>query len=172
VLGCSVEPGSSEEDALRRQEREITDRSEIDAVIRGCEVCRLGLCDGGVPYVVPVNFGYDGRTVYVHTAREGRKLDIIRRHPRVCVEWDRPGELVTAPKACGWTMRYRSVIAMGTVRILEDDAARRRALDRIMAQYGGEGEWTYGDAVLARTRLLAIELDEISGKCSVAKDSA
>ena len=46
---------------MRRSDREITGRSRIDEIIRGCEVCHLGKADGGEPSVVPVSFGYDGR---------------------------------------------------------------------------------------------------------------
>ena len=45
---------------MRRSEREITNRTEIDAIIRSCQVCRVGLADGIEPYIVPMSFGYDG----------------------------------------------------------------------------------------------------------------
>jgi len=73
---------------MYRRDQEITDRIEMDRIIHTAMVCRLGLSDDGQPYVVPLNFGYDGSVVYMHSARQGRKLEIISRNPRVCLEFD------------------------------------------------------------------------------------
>lgn len=57
---------------MRRSEREIKDRKVIDDMIRRSRVCRLAMCDEDRPYVVPLNFGYDGSFLYFHAAQEGR----------------------------------------------------------------------------------------------------
>ena len=62
---------------MRRRDREITSRQEIDAIIRAAEVCRLAFADRDEPYVVPVSFGYDGEALFIHTAKTGRKLEFI-----------------------------------------------------------------------------------------------
>lgn len=111
---------------MRRTEKEIQDRAEIDAIIRGCQVCRLGLADGTEPYVVPLCFGYDGNALYFHCTQQGRKLEILRRNPRVCFELDVVEGMVEAEPACGWSIRYRSVIGVG--EIMEDPTAKQRAL--------------------------------------------
>ena len=81
---------------MRRNDREIKDRKEIDGIIRRCRVCRLAMCDDGQPYIVPLNFGYDGRFLYFHAAPEGRKIDIIKRNNRVGFEFDILHDIVTA----------------------------------------------------------------------------
>ena len=63
---------------MRRKEREITELSDIEAVIRKSLFCRLGLSDDNWPYVVPLCFGYEDRRVYVHGSLEGRKTDILQ----------------------------------------------------------------------------------------------
>jgi nitroimidazol reductase NimA-like FMN-containing flavoprotein (pyridoxamine 5'-phosphate oxidase superfamily) len=55
---------------MRRKDREITDRAEIDTVLNEATVCRIGLADNGEPYVVPMCFGYDGTFLYLHSAPE------------------------------------------------------------------------------------------------------
>ena len=107
----------------------------MDAIMACCRVCRLGLCDEGQPYVVPVSFGYDGESVYIHGAGEGRKVEVLKRNSRVCLEFDLLNELVTAEQACSWTMRYESVVAFGRARFLDDAEEKHRALCCIMAQY-------------------------------------
>jgi len=148
---------------MRRAEKEIGARQDIDRIIRGCRVCRLGMCDGGAPYVVPVCFGYEDGVVYVHSAKVGRKIDILRNNPRVCVEFDEAGEVVEAPKSCGFGMRYRSVIGFGTARFVDDTAARARGLSAIMRQYTGR-EFAFSEDEARSVVVLAIPLDQATGK--------
>ena len=56
---------------MRRTDKEIPSRGEIDAVIRGCQVCRIALALENEPYIVPVSFGYDGASLFFHTAGSG-----------------------------------------------------------------------------------------------------
>ena len=73
---------------MRRQEREIRDEAEIQEILEKGLVCRLGLYDGQYPYVVPLNYGYRNGCIYFHCAREGRKIDILKKNDRVCIEVD------------------------------------------------------------------------------------
>lgn len=95
------------EKRMRRNDREIKDRKDIDGIIRRCLVCHLATCDNGQPYVVPLNFGYDGRFLYFHAAPEGRKIDIINKNNRVGFEFDILHEIVTAQQACDWGGKIR-----------------------------------------------------------------
>ena len=95
---------------MRREEREIRDQTDVLAVMKEALVCRLGFSDDGMPYVVPMNFGLRENCIYLHCAREGRKLDIIRKNDQVCFEMDLLREIKQGPKACGWGARYKSVI--------------------------------------------------------------
>ena len=83
---------------MRRKEREVTDIKEIREVLDSCKVCRLGIADEGGAYIVPLNYGYrleDGvLTLYFHGAKEGKKLDLIRKNPEVGFEMDGRHELM------------------------------------------------------------------------------
>jgi len=148
---------------MRRQEREITDRGAIDAIIRRCRVCRLGLSDDGQPYVVPLSFGYDGTHIYFHAAHEGRKVDILKRNSRVCFEFDLLEELISADKACNWSMRYQSVIGFGSAEFVTEPGAKIAALNCVMDQYSGRS-WTFGEQEVAATLVVRVRIDEIGGK--------
>jgi len=150
---------------MRRGEREITARAEIDAIIRESRVCRLGLADGGRPYVVPLCFGYDGKALYFHCAREGRKLDILRSNDQVCFEFDVVERFVEAEQGCGWSLRYRSVIGFGTASVIDDPAERLAALDHLMAQYS-ERRFTFSPESVARTAVVKVEIRSVSGKAT------
>ena len=73
---------------MRRKDREITDRAEIEAILNEAMVCRIGLADDGEPYVVPVSFGYEDGSVYIHSAPEGKKIaPDWRRTPAAASRW-------------------------------------------------------------------------------------
>lgn len=155
---------------MRRHDKQITDPEEIDAIIRASKVCRLALALDNEPYLVPVNFGYDGQALYLHTAAAGRKIDFFENNPRVCFAFETEHQLLEDPQvACRWTMLYASVIGYGTIRELETEDEKRFALNRIMLQYSGRDDWSFADRELPATRLWRIEIESLSGKRSPAR---
>ncbi len=151
---------------MRKKEKEITDPAVLEEIIARARVCRVAMCDDDIPYMVPMNFGYREGRVYLHSAREGKKLDILRRNPRVCFEVDTDHELVRADHSCGYDMRYRSVIAFGRASLVEDEEERRRGLDAIMEHYGEEGPHLYRERNLSLTAVIRIDIEEMTGKAN------
>ena len=150
---------------MRRAEREIKDRSTIEEILRRATVCRLAVCDGNVPYVVPLSFGYRDNRLYFHSAPEGRKMETIKANPHVCFEVDVDHEIVPGEIPCGWTVRYRSVIGFGKARLLEDVAQKKRALDIILGHYG-RGPFEYPEGAIDEVAVVVIEIDSLTGKQS------
>ncbi|HYA14991.1 MAG TPA: pyridoxamine 5'-phosphate oxidase family protein [Syntrophales bacterium] len=148
---------------MRRSKDEIKERAEIDAIIRKSRVCRLGLCDGEEPYIVPLCFGYDGKALYFHSATEGRKIDVIRKNNRVCVEFDIPGEMKESEQGCKWGITYRSVIGFGAAEIVDDGEAKREALAILMAQYSDKN-YTFPDDLVTKTAVIKVIIARITGK--------
>jgi len=153
---------------MRRSEKQITDRTDIDEIIRGSRACHLAMCDGQHPYVVPLCFGYDGSALYFHCAREGRKIDILCKNPKVCVEFDIPGDTVEADEACVWGLKYRSVIAIGRAELIESAAEKREGLRCLMNQYAPSRQsWSFPDAAVDRVTIVKVLIEEITGRQSV-----
>ena len=150
---------------MRRTEKEVGNRVEIDAIIRRSQVCRLGVSDQGSPYVIPLCFGYDGQVLYFHCAREGRKLDIIRQNDRVCVEFDVVEGLAAAEQGCNWGMRYQSVIGFGRAEIVDDAADKEQALMLIMAQYS-KRVFSFPPEAVKRTTIVRVRIERLTGKQS------
>lgn len=148
---------------MRRAEREIKDRETIEEIIRKATVCRLGLCDGGMPYVVPLSFGYEDNRLYFHSAPEGRKIEVIKANPNVCFEVDLAEEYVDAEVPCGWTLKYRSVIGFGTAHLLETVEDKKRALDVILAHYS-DGKYEYPPGALDKVAVVRVDIDNMTGK--------
>ena len=150
---------------MRRTDKEIADRKEIEHILRRSTVCRLALVDAGRPYLVPLCFGYEAGVLYFHSAPVGKKIDILKKNGDVCFECDADTIAVPADTPCGWTMRYRSVIGYGIAGFVEDLRGKRAALDVIMRQYA-EGTHEYSDEALRKTAVIKVEIRELSGKKS------
>jgi nitroimidazol reductase NimA-like FMN-containing flavoprotein (pyridoxamine 5'-phosphate oxidase superfamily) len=155
---------------MRRSDREITGRERIDEIIQGCEVCHLGMAAGNEPYVVPVSFGYDGRFVYFHSAREGKKIDLITANPSVCVQFERHVVLLPSEEAaCDWSFAFESAIGFGVVEEVRDPRSKVAGLNQIMLHYSGR-EWELDASTLARTRVWRVSIEELTGKRSSLKE--
>ena len=150
---------------MRRAEKKISDRAELDSIIRQASVCRLALCDEGTPYIVPVCFGYQDNNLYFHSAGEGRKLKILERNNLVCFEMDIDTRLVVNSKPCDWSMRFLSVIGTGRAHQVEDPAEKIEALNRIMSHYSGP-PGDYDQDLIDKTTVIRIEIESMTGKKS------
>ncbi len=124
---------------MRRADREVKDKAEVIKIIEKCDVCRIALSDDNVPYVVPMNFGYDydnGELVlYFHGASEGKKHDIIKKNPRACFEMDCSHRLIEAERAEDYTMEFESVIGDGKIYRITDKDEKIKALKHLMKNY-------------------------------------
>jgi len=148
-----------------RRDREITDEREIEAIIRKATICRLALSDNGIPYVVPLNFGYKDKSIYFHSAPKGKKLDIIRRNNEVCFELDVDHELVRADVPCKWGMKYRSVIGFGKAFLVEDFEEKIMALNTIMQHYW-DNSHEFPETRVDEVAIIRVDIRSMTGKQS------
>ena len=150
---------------MRRQDHEISDRSEMESILKEAVVCRLGCVDGGRPYVVPLSFGYREGKIYIHSAPEGQKINILEKNPDCCVEVDEYGEVIRDEKPCNWGMRYRSVICRGKAYFITDTDEKKTGLNCIMDHYGA-GPQVFLEKELQNVCVIRIDIDEMTGKKS------
>jgi uncharacterized protein len=153
--------------AMRKKEYEITDFAEIEEILGKTWVCRLGLADGGTPYIVPMNFGYRDRALYFHTGHAGKKIDILKKNNTVCFEVEIDAAPVRSDTACGWGMTYRSIVGTGRASFIDDPAGKKQALDIIMAHYDGTGPWEYRQASFEKACIIKVEIETITGRKTV-----
>jgi len=148
---------------VRRTDRELTDRTDIEQIIRSARICRLAMVDDGEPYIVALNFGFQGTTLYFHSALEGRKIGLLKKGPKVCFQIDTEHELVTADLPCNWGMRYASVVGYGVSRFIEGLEEKRAALSIIMAQYS-DADFSFSEDAVAATAVFAVDIATMTGK--------
>lgn len=144
----------------------ITEPAEIEAIIRKCPYCMVGLTDTeGNPYVVPMNFAYRNGTIYLHSGPEGSKVEMAERHPRVCITFCEGHELVYMHQqvACSYSMKSRSVMCRGNVRFIEDVDEKRNLLDIVMRQYV-DYEFKYSEPAVRNVKVWEVEVEEMTCK--------
>lgn len=154
---------------MRRKDKQIENKETIEKVINESLVCRLALAKENVPYLVPVSFGYDGKCLYVHTAKEGKKIDYLESNNQVCFEFDINVKTIEHESvACKWTTSYQSVIGFGKMTEITDFEEAAYALNQIMLHYSGK-EWEMTEKMLATVKMWKIEIEEMTGKESAMK---
>lgn len=155
---------------MRRSDREIKDKAEIIAVIDKCNVCRLALSHDNIPYVIPMNFGYeylakeDRLTLYFHSANEGKKLDIMRENPNACFEMDCSHKLIEAEEAWGYSMEFESVIGNGTLSLCTEREEKIKGLSVLMKNYARDREFQFPDTVLKAVTVFKLTVTGFTGK--------
>ncbi|MDF1550729.1 MAG: pyridoxamine 5'-phosphate oxidase family protein, partial [Bacteroidales bacterium] len=154
---------------MRRTDKELIDIKLIENIIKQSLVCRLALSKNNMPYLVPVSFGYDGKNIYVHTAKEGKKIDYLESNNIVCFEFDINVKTIEHESvACKWTTAYQSVIGFGKMFEITDFLEAKYALNQIMMQYSGK-EWELNEKMLSTVKMWKIEIEEMTGKESAMK---
>ncbi|GHV55120.1 pyridoxamine 5'-phosphate oxidase [Spirochaetia bacterium] len=154
---------------MRRSDREVTGVDEKLKIIDACRVCRLAMCDGDRPYVIPLNFGYEYNdgvlTLYFHGAREGRKIDILKKNNHVCFEMDGEHEFTVAENDCEYGFNFASIIGFGTLEFIEDKNEKSRGLSFLMKHQTGEDrEFFFDNATLNATMVCKVRVEEFTGK--------
>jgi nitroimidazol reductase NimA-like FMN-containing flavoprotein (pyridoxamine 5'-phosphate oxidase superfamily) len=151
---------------MRRKEKEIKEKAIIEEIIKQSQVCRLAMVDQDKPYVVPMSFGYDGSHIYFHSAQEGRKMEVLKKNPNVCFEFDEMIKLMKSKEACDWGVSFKSVIGEGKAVLLDDITEKTHAFGVIMAQYS-KRIFEFPKESLEKTALIKVVITRLAGKQSV-----
>lgn len=151
---------------MRRSDRQVSDLSQIYDILRRCDTVTLGLNGGSEPYLIPMTFAAameNGQiVVYFHSARGGRKWEILGRDPHVCVE----GHIYykTVEKNGGITAQYESVIGTGVAEPVTEKADKIAAFRLMLEQYKHSGFPAQSCKGLDHCDIFRVPLTEVSGK--------
>ena len=154
---------------MRRLDRNIDRMEDILSVLDHSKICHLAMVGkDNQPYVVPLNYGYeykrDQLSLFMHCAKEGQKLDILRANPSVCFEADNAGSLITGPQACNYSQKYESVIAFGQADIVNSIEVKLHGLDCIMQHQAGNKSWDFDPQSVSRVEVIRVTVSSITGK--------
>jgi nitroimidazol reductase NimA-like FMN-containing flavoprotein (pyridoxamine 5'-phosphate oxidase superfamily) len=143
------------------------DRETVYSILDCGFVCHVGFNADGQPYVIPTNYGRSGDTLYLHGSAASRMLRTLSEGVPVCVTVTHVDGIVLARSAFHHSVNYRSVVILGTARLVEDPAEKMEAL-RIFTEHVMKGRWDDvrqpNEQELKATTVLALPLDEVSAK--------
>lgn len=153
---------------MRRQDREVTDMKEILWIVDKAKILHLGMMEEKYPYVIPMHFGYayeQGRLVfYLHCAREGHKLDVLRKNPNVCVELETDVELVPGGDVpCQYGAAFASVIGRGTAELVEEEEEKIKGLKLLMKNQT-QRDFSFDSKMAATVAVIKIVTEEVTAK--------
>ena len=151
---------------MRRDEKEITDRNLIEEILNKATTCRIAMIDGDFPYIIPVNYGYKDNCIYIHSANEGKKIDVIKKNNNVCFEVEIDEEIVETDIPCTWSVNYQSVIGFGKAFILDSNDDKINGLNVLMEHYTGRTKHEYQQKSMEEMIIIKIEISSMTGKKS------
>lgn len=152
---------------ITRRELEVTDTQEIIEILDKCKIVHIAMVDDGEPYVVPLNYGYtmeeDQLTLYLHGALKGRKIDVMRKNPKVFFEMNCDVVPFDGKIACQFGTAYSSIMGRGEAEILEDVEEKKAGLSLFMkSQTGMDFEFT--DKMVSAVSVIRIKVKDYTVK--------
>ena len=152
---------------MTKRERQVTDENQIRHILDAAKVLRLGLAVDNEPYVVPMNYGYtleNGKLVlYLHSAVQGKKLDMMRANPKVFFELDCDLAPFEGEKPCQYGLVYSSVMGRGTAAIVEDTAGKIEAMKLLMKTQTGK-DFEFNEKLVSIVAVIRIDVAEYTAK--------
>ena len=149
---------------MRRKKQVLSQKEVEDILHKGTSGVLALLGDNDYPYAVPISYVYDDGKVYFHSAKSGHKIDAIQRTAKAsfCVI----DEDLVVPEE--YTTYFRSVIAFGRIRIVEDDSEKRAAIEKLAIKYAPEDTAANRDYAISREWkplcMLEMTIDHVTGK--------
>ncbi len=152
---------------ITRRELEVTDRNEIVGILDKCKIVHVAMVDDGMPYLVPLNYGYtldgDQLVLYMHGGLQGRKIDVMRKNPNVFFEMNCEVVPFDGNVACQYGTSYSSIMGFGTVEILEDVEAKKEGLSLFMKSQTGQ-DFVFTDKMVSAVNVMKITVKEYTAK--------
>ena len=152
---------------MTKRERQVTDPAQIAHILDTGKVLHLGLAVNNEPYVVPMNYGYtmeDGKLVlYLHSALQGKKLDMMRTNPNVFFEIDCDLMPFEGRVPCQYGLVYSSIMGRGTARIVENVEEKKQAMSILMKTQTGK-DFSFEDRLVSIVAVIRIDVSEYTAK--------
>jgi len=153
---------------MRRKDRAVTDTEQIRSILDNIKTCRLAMVDDGRPYVIPLSYGYTlsekALTVYFHSAKSGRKIDVLKKSPSVCMEISTEGEPnFSGGNACEYGLYYSGIIAFGNAEFVYDYEEKNVALKLITKHQSGV-ETSFTEAQTETVAVLKVQTTDFTAK--------
>lgn len=137
---------------MRRKKQEMTKERTEAVLLKNTNGVLSVVGEDGYPYGVPVSFAYQDGCLYFHGAKEGKKIDAIRKNPKVSFTVVDEDTVVSAE----YTTYFRSAIVFGEAEVVTEEAERRKAFLALAEKYSREESAESKEAVIGRSGSKAV----------------
>jgi len=148
---------------LRRKDRALKEDESLEILAKS-NYSVLCVFDGNYPYGIPVNCVYEDGLIYIHSAKEGHKIESIRSFDRVCFTVVGSSQVMEN----GFSTKYESVIIFGKAEILQDEQvipALKKLAKKYSPDYTNEAERIIHDSFKA-VAVIRIKIEHVQGKAN------
>jgi len=139
-------------------------------VIKSVQICHIAMVDHeGKPYVLPFNFGTDDEYIWFHSGKTGRKNEILKLHPSLCIAFSNNQEIGSRHEhvACSYFMKYKSVLVYGEVEVVEDYDLKVKGMNIIMKHYTGKDDFKYNAPSINNLEIFRLKTNNMTGKAYI-----
>lgn len=149
---------------MRRKKQALSQQEIVDILHQRTSGVLALFGDNDYPYAVPISYVYDDGKIYFHSAKSGHKIDAVRKTTKAsfCVI---DKDFVVREE---YTTYFRSVIAFGQIKIIEDEREKREAIEKLAIKYAPENTAANRDHAISREWqslcMLEMTIDHITGK--------
>ena len=145
------------------------DKQTVHAVLDSAIVASVGFVQDGQPVVVPMIFGRESETIYLHGARKARVIRLLEQTDRMCLNVTLVDGIVLARSAFNSSMNYRSATVFGTPRLIDDRDGKVHGM-RVISEHTMPGRWDELRDPLEKeikmTGVIAVDIESASAKIS------
>ena len=164
-----MQPGSTERTTVRRISHKASNElSDLYSILDDNLVAHVAVVENGEPIVIPMTYGRDGNTLYLHGSTGSRLMRLLAQNPSVCISITELNALKVARSTFNSGMHYRAAVIFGKAELVSDED-KLRALDALsdglIPGRNSEARPTTKKE-LAATIIISVELDETSVKIS------
>jgi nitroimidazol reductase NimA-like FMN-containing flavoprotein (pyridoxamine 5'-phosphate oxidase superfamily) len=149
------------------REKADYDRDTVHKILDSALLASVGFVEEGQPVVVPMLYGREGETIFLHGARKARVIRLLENTTTACMNVTHVDALVYARSAFNSSMNYRSATVFGTPRLLEDPDEKLHAL-RVISECTMPGRWDEvrdsHEKEIKMTGVIALDIESASAK--------
>ena len=152
---------------MTKREFKITDEGELRRILDTAKVLRLGIAVDNEPHIIPLNYGYtleNGELkLYLHSAVQGNKLDLLRKNPNVCFELDCDHVPFEGKIACQCGLAYSAISGRGRAIRVEDGEEKMEAMSVLMKTQTGK-DFQFNERLVSIVAVIRLDVTGFSAK--------
>lgn len=162
-------PRSKQNKVRQLREKATYDTTTVHGILDSAMIAHVAFVQDGLPVVVPMLFGRDGETLFLHGARKARVIRLLQSTGTACLNVTHVDGLVYARSAFNSSMHYRSATVFGSARLIEDSGEKLHAL-HVISECTMPGRWDELREPLVnevkKTGVIALDIESASAKIS------